>query len=82
MSGSHAFILSLLVHADLVRASTSIKVPGSREQDRDGPPYLSRIGHIVPVRRWEVHLAHQDLIKEHLLVITTSVETNNKRKQS
>lgn len=46
------------------------------------PSYLSRIGHVVPVRRWEVHLAHQDLIKEHLLVITTSVETNNKRKQS
>lgn len=40
--------------------------------------YLSRIWHIVPIRRWKVHLAHQDLVKKHLLVIPTSVQTNKR----
>lgn len=45
--------------------------------------HLCRIRNIVPIWRWKIHLSHQNLVKKHFLVISTSIKwkpnkTNNK----
>lgn len=36
--------------------------------------HLCRVRNVVPIWRWKIHLSHQNLIKKHFLVISTSVK--------
>lgn len=36
--------------------------------------YLCRVRNVVPIWRWKIHLSHQNLIKKHFLVISTSTQ--------